>query len=70
MIRNRSGDPYKPSALRNCETGLRLRVLPELGRVKLATVTRTDLQDLVDQLFASGLNAGTIGVTLLPLRAI
>jgi integrase len=70
VIRNRSGDPYKPSAIRAYEAALRLRVLPELGRVKLAAVTRTDLQDLVDQLVAAGLNASTIGVTLLPLRAI
>jgi Phage integrase, N-terminal SAM-like domain len=63
-------DPYKPSAIRAYEAALRLRILPELGRVKLAQVTRTDLQDLVDRLVASGLDASTIGVTLLPLRGI
>lgn len=70
LIRNRSGDPYKPSAIRGYEAALRLRVLPELGHRRLVEVTRTDLQDLVDGLLASGLNASTIGVTLLPLRAI
>jgi integrase len=70
VIRTRSGTEYKPSAIRGYEAALRLRVLPEFGRVKLATLTRTDLQDLVDALVASGLNASTIGVTLLPLRAI
>jgi integrase len=70
VIRNRSGDPHKPSAIRAYEAALRLRILPELGRVKLAQVTRTDLQDLVDRLVASGLDASTIGVTLLPLRGI
>jgi integrase len=70
VIRTRSGDPYKPSAIRAYDAALRLRLLPELGRVKLGEVTRTDLQDLVDQLVASGLHASTIGVTLLPLRAI
>lgn len=70
MIRNRSGDPYKPSAIRGYDQALRLRVLPELGRVKLAELTLTDLQDFVDRLVASGLNASTIGVSLLPLRAI
>lgn len=70
VIRNRSGDTYKPSAIRGYEAALRLRLLPEFGRVKLAEVTRNDLQDLVDQLVAVGLNASTVGVTLLPLRAI
>ena len=31
-IRTRSGDPYKPSAIRSYERALRLRVLPDLGR--------------------------------------
>ncbi|MGO9974408.1 MAG: tyrosine-type recombinase/integrase [Solirubrobacteraceae bacterium] len=70
VIRNRSGDPYKPSAIRSYEATLRLRILPVLGRVKLGEVTRNDLQDFVDELVASGLNASTVGVTLLPLRAI
>ena len=70
VIRTRSGDPYKPSAIRAYEAALRLRVLPELGRVKVSAITRTDLQDLVDRLVAEGLNASTIGVTMLPLRAI
>ncbi len=70
VIRNRSGDPYKPSAIRGYEAGLRLRILPELGRVKLGEITRPDLQDLVDRLVASGLSASAVGVTLLPLRAI
>lgn len=43
MIRNRSGGPYNPSAIRGYEAALRLRLLPELGRVKLGEVTRTDL---------------------------
>lgn len=70
VIRTRSGDPYKPSAIRGYEAGPRLRLLPELGRVKLGEVTRNDLHDLVDRLVASGLHPSTVGVTLLPLRAI
>jgi integrase len=49
---------------------MRLRVLPELGAVRLADVRRPDLQDFADRLLAEGLNASTIQVTLLPLRAI
>jgi integrase len=70
VIRTRSGDPFKPSALRTYEQGLRLRILPELGRVKLSELTRNDLQDLVDRLVASGMSASAVGVTLLPVRAI
>ncbi len=70
LIRNRSGDPYKPATIRGYDQGLRLRVLPELGSMRLSEITRNDLQDLVDGLLAAGLDASTIGVTLLPVRAI
>ena len=36
-IRNRSGDGYKPSAIRSYERAMRLRVLPEFGDVRLLT---------------------------------
>jgi integrase len=70
VIRNRSGDQYKPSAIRAYEAALRLRVLPELGRAKLGAVSLLDVQDLVDRLVATGLSPSAVGVTLLPLRAI
>ncbi len=70
LIRNRKGDPYKPATIRAYEIALRLRLLPEIGSMRLSEVTRTDLQDLVDGLLASGLSESAIGVTLLPLRAI
>ncbi|HWF74405.1 MAG TPA: tyrosine-type recombinase/integrase, partial [Solirubrobacteraceae bacterium] len=69
-IRNRSGDRYKPSAIRGYEAALRLRILPEFGRVKLGELTRVDLQDLIDRLVATGFSASLVGVTFLPLRAI
>ena len=69
-IRNRSGDPFKPGSLRSYEAAMRRRVLPEFGSVRLADIRRPDLQALADALLAEGLNASTIQVTLLPLRAI
>lgn len=69
-IRNRSGDPYKPSALRGYEQALRLRVLPRLGSFKLADIRRADLQDLVEDMLRDDLQPSTIRNTLLPLRAI
>jgi integrase len=70
LIRPRSGDAYKPAAIRAYEAGWRLRVEPELGHRRLTDVTRTELQDLVDQLVANGLNPSTIGVTMNLLRGI
>jgi len=70
LIRTRSGDPYKPSAIRAYDKALRLRVLPEIAGSRLGDVTRLDLQDLVDGWVAAGLSASTVGTTLLPLRAI
>src|SRR5665213_1227022 len=66
----RSGDPYKPGALRTYEKALRLRVLPKLGERRLEGIARIDLQDIVDELLAEGVNASTIAGTLLPVRAI
>lgn len=69
-ILNRSGDPYKPSALRGYEQALRLRVLPALGGYKLADIRSTDVQDFADQLIAQGLTPSVIRNTMLPLRVI
>jgi len=69
-IRNRSGDRYKPSAIRNYEASLRLRVEPDLGACRLSDIGRTDLQDLADRLLADGSDPSTIKTTFMPLRAI
>ena len=69
-IRTRSGQPYKPSALRGYESALRTRVLPELGAAKLGDVGRLDVQDLADRLLAEGLDPSTVRNMLMPLRAI
>ncbi len=70
VIRNRSGDAYKPSAIRGYEGALRLRVLPDLGGHRLADIARRDVQALVDRSQAAGLDPSSIRNTLLPLRAI
>jgi integrase len=69
-IRNRSGDPYKPSALRGYEQGMRLHVLPDLGAQRLGRITTGDLQRLVDRWQAKGMQPSTIRNALLPVRAI
>jgi integrase len=70
VVRTRSGSPYKPSALRNYEQGLRTKVVPELGHLRLSAVTRAHVQDLVDRLVAQGKKPSTVRNALLPLRAI
>jgi len=69
VVRTRSGDRYKPSALRSYEGALRA-VTAELGQVRLSAITRNHLQDLVDRLIAEGLAPSTVRNTLMPLRAI
>src|SRR5512133_482844 len=69
VVRTRSGDRYKPSALRGYEGALRA-VTAELGHVRLSAITRNHLQDLVDRLVAEGRAPSTVRNTLLPLRAI
>ena len=69
-VRTRSGDEYKPSALRGYEQAMRNRVLPEIGGVRLTALTRVCLQDLADRWLAKGLDPSTIRNTLMPLRAM
>ena len=65
----RSGDPYKPSALRAYAEALRLRVKPAVGAMRLSEVRAVDLKRLlVNPLIAEGRSASNVGVTLLPLR--
>lgn len=71
----RSGDAYKPSALRGYDQALKLRVLPELGSKRLREITRADLQRFVAKVSAGTEGepkpkASTVRNTLLPVRAI
>lgn len=70
LIRTRSGDPYKPSALRGYEASLRQRILPAFGAVRLSEIKRVDLQYLVEELLSEGLSASTIRNVIVPLRSI
>ena len=69
-IRTRSGDRYKPSALRGYEQALRLRLLPPLGAHKLSDITRPDVQRLVAGWQETGLSPSSIRNTVNALRAI
>ena len=52
-VRTRSGDAYKPAAVRAYRQALRHRVLPSLGSKRLTAISRTMLQDLADELLVS-----------------
>ncbi|MFL5820225.1 MAG: tyrosine-type recombinase/integrase [Solirubrobacteraceae bacterium] len=69
-MRTRSGETYKPSALRSYEQALRLKVVPELGDLRLSALTRNSVQDLVDRLVAEELSPSSVRNAILPLRAV
>ena len=70
LIRNRSGDIFKPSVIRSYDSALRLRVLPDLGSHRLVDIRRVDVQDFADRMLAEGLDPSTIRNTINPLRVI
>jgi integrase len=70
IVRNRSGEPYKPSAIRGYELNLRRRVLPVLGHERLRDLTLPQLQRFVDRLAADGTAPATISTAIAPVRAI
>lgn len=65
----RSGDPYKPSAIRGYRQSLNKRVWPTLGRHRIREVTARDVQALMDKLVRDGAAPATIDGALTPLRA-
>ena len=69
VVRTRSGEVYKPSALRSYREALK-KVLAGLGHLRLTALTANDLQDFVDRQVATGRAPSTVRNSLLPLRAI
>jgi hypothetical protein len=67
VIRTRSGDPYKPSALRTYRQALEGKLLPTLGRRHLSAISRNDLQDLVvlplRAIFRRAVDRGIVAIT-------
>jgi integrase len=69
-VRTRSGDRYKPSAIRGYEAALRDRIVPVIGGKRLGDVQRRDVQRIADDLLAEGRDPSTIRNALMPLRVI
>jgi integrase len=70
VVRTRSGERFKPSAIRSYEAALRNVLLPELGHLRLTAITRARIQDLADSLLREGKAPATVANAILPLRAI
>jgi integrase len=70
VVRTRTSEAYKPSAVRAYRQALNHRALPLLGSKRLTAITHTMLQDLADRLSAQGLSPSSVRNTILPLRAI
>ena len=70
VVRTRSGEPYKPSAVRSYEFSLQRFVLPELGKLRLSALTKARLQQLIDGLLRRDYSPSTVRNAVLPLRAI
>ena len=70
VVRTRSGDTYKPSALRSYQRALTADILPVLGHLRLSAITRHHLQDLADAITVRGVAPSTVRNAMLPLRAI
>ena len=68
-VRTRSGDLYKPSAIRSYEAALRDHVVPQLGSTRLGDVQRRGVQQIADELLAKGRDPSTVRNALMPLRA-
>ncbi len=69
-VRTRSGDVYKPSAIRSYEAALRDHIVPRIGRTRLGEVQHRDVQRIADDLLAEGRDPSTIRNALMPLRVI
>ncbi len=69
-IRNRSGEPYKPSVVASYTGSLERHVLPALGARRIGDVTRRDVQALVERLARAGSDPSTIRNALMPLRVL
>jgi integrase len=70
VVRTRSGEAYKPSAIRGYRQALNHRALPLLGSRRLTAISHTVIQDFADRLCAQGLSPSSVRNTILPLRAI
>ena len=69
-VLNRSGEVFKPSAIRGYESDLRRFVLPEFGGEKLSEIRRGDLQRLCDKLTGQGYSGSKVRNVVTALKSV
>jgi integrase len=69
-VLNRSGEPFKPSAVRSYEGDLRRYVLPDFGASKLSEIRRGDLQRLSDRLIGQGLSGSKVRNVITAVKTV
>jgi integrase len=69
-IRTRTGDRYKPSAIRAYEASMRIHILDDLGAAKLSQISRLDIQAIADRMLAAEAEPSTIRNALMPLKVL
>ena len=69
-VRNRSGDPYKPSVVAGYRSLLEQQIVPAFGAMRLDQLQRRHVQRFADSLLADGKSASTVRNTLMPLRVL
>ncbi|MBK8293663.1 MAG: site-specific integrase [Solirubrobacterales bacterium] len=70
VVRTRSGEPYKPSAVRGYDASIRTHLIPEFGHLRLSAITRKRVQELVDKLSRTDMAPATVANAIIPLRVI
>jgi len=68
--RARTGEHYKPSALRGYEEALRLRLRPALGALPLDEIEPRHLRALTERMLAEGMGASTVRNTINAARVV
>jgi integrase len=70
VIRTRSGDHYKPGAIRGYKLSFDSQIIPRFGTLKISELARPEIQDMVDELLAKGKAPSTVRNAVMPLRAL
>jgi integrase len=70
IVRNRSGERYKPSVVRGYERDIANHLLPAFGSAKPAEIRGGDVQRLIGRLEIDGKAASTIRNILMPMRVL
>lgn len=69
LVSNRSGERYKPSAVRGYRQSYDLHLDRQLGAVKFSALRRSQIQEVADRLRLS-FDASTVRNAIIPLRAL